>query len=56
MTGRRQLTLISEDKMDAMGIATFANIKQEGTLSQDPGVTEYVVCITRALLEVVPPE
>lgn len=56
MTGRRQLTLISEDKMETMGIATFASLKQQGTLSQDPGVNEYVVCITRALLEVVPPE
>jgi len=56
MTGRRQLTLISEDKMDAMGIATFASLKQQGTLSKDPGVNEYVICITRALLEVVPPE
>jgi predicted Zn-dependent protease len=56
MTGRRQLTLISEDKMDAMGVATFASLKQQGTLSRDPGVNEYVICITRALLEVVPPE
>ena len=56
MTGRRQLTLISEDKMDAMGVAAFASLKQEGKLSEDPGVTEYVVCVTKAIVEVIPPE
>jgi predicted Zn-dependent protease len=56
MTGRRQLTLISEDKMDAMGIAAFASLKQQGKLSQDPEVNEYVVCITKAILEVIPSE
>jgi predicted Zn-dependent protease len=56
MTGRRQLTLISEDKMDALGIATFASLRSEGKLSQDPGVNEYVVCVARTILEVIPPE
>ena len=56
MTGRRQLTLIGEDKMDAMGIAAFASLKSEGKLSKDPGVNEYVICVARAILEVVPPE
>ena len=56
MTGRKQLTLISEDKMDAMGIATFASLKADGKLSQDPGVREYVTCVARAILEVVPQE
>ena len=56
MTGRRQLTLIDEDRMDAMGIAAFASLKADGKLSQDPGVNEYVVCIARAVLEVVPQE
>ena len=56
MTGRRQLTLINEDKMDAMGIAAFSSLKSQGELSQDPGVNEYVTCIARAILEVVPAE
>jgi predicted Zn-dependent protease len=56
MTGRRQLTLISEDKMDAMGIAAFASLKEEGKLSQDPGVNEYVVCVAKAIIEVIPAE
>ena len=56
MTGRRQLTLISEDKMDAMGIAAFSSLKAQGKLSQDPGVNEYVICVARAILEVIPAE
>lgn len=56
MTGRRQLTLMSEEEMHAMGAATFASLKEEGQLSQDPQVNEYIVCVTRAILEVVPQE
>lgn len=54
MTGRRQLTLINEDKMDAMGAAAFASLKEQGELSQDPRLKEYVICVTRAILEVIP--
>ncbi|MGB5222337.1 MAG: hypothetical protein WBN60_14970, partial [Polyangiales bacterium] len=52
MTGRRQLTLIDEDKMDAMGMATFSSLKAQRKLSRDPGVNEYVICVARAILEV----
>ena len=56
MTGRRQLTLVSEDKMDAMGVAAFASLKKDGKLSQDGQVNAYVICVTKAILEVIPPE
>jgi len=56
MTGRRQLTLVPADKMDAMGIAAFASLKQQGEINQDPGVNEYVKCVVVAILEVVPRE
>jgi len=56
MTGRRQLTLIHEDKMDAMGIAAFASLRQDGELNQDPAINEYVRCVVIAILEVVPTE
>jgi predicted Zn-dependent protease len=56
MTGRRQLTLINEDKMDAMGIAAFTSLKQQGKLSQDRAVNAYVVCVARAIVEVISPE
>jgi predicted Zn-dependent protease len=56
MTGRRQLTLIHEDKMDAMGIAAFASLKRDGELTQDLAINEYVRCVVVAILEVIPPE
>ncbi len=39
MTGRRQLTLIDEDKMDAMGIATFSSLKASGSSAEIPAST-----------------
>jgi predicted Zn-dependent protease len=56
MTGRRQLTLINDAKMDSMGLAAFASLKQRGKLSQDPMVNEYVQCVASAILEVIPPD
>jgi len=54
MTGRRQLTLIDDDQMDAMGLATFASLKQQGKLSKDPMVNDYVECVAGAVLAVIP--
>ncbi|MDH3201745.1 MAG: M48 family metallopeptidase [Myxococcales bacterium] len=54
MTGRRQLTLIDDDRMDAMGLAAFASLKQQGELSRDPMVNDYVECVAAAILEVIP--
>jgi len=56
MTGRKQLTLIADDKMDAMGVAAFTSLKQEGKLNHDPVVNAYVTCVVQALLEVIPTE
>lgn len=56
MTGRRQLTLINDSKMDAMGLAAFASLKQKAELSQDPMLTSYVGCVAGAILEVIPTE
>ena len=56
MTGRRQLTLIDDAKMDALGVAAFADLKQEGKLSKDVMVNEYVQCIVAAIVEVIPSE
>jgi predicted Zn-dependent protease len=56
MTGRKQLTLIHDDRMDAMGIAAFASLKQQGELNQDPALNEYVTCVVVAILEVIPTE
>lgn len=54
MTGRRQLTLINDDKMDALGIAAFASLKKEGKLSQDRELNKYVGCVVATIVAVVP--
>ncbi len=54
MTGRKQLTLFPDDKMDAMGIAAFTSLKQEEKLNRDPAVNEYVTCVVGAILGVIP--
>jgi len=54
MTGRRQLTLIGDDKMDAMGIAAFASLRQQGELNQDPAIDGYVACVTAAIVGIIP--
>lgn len=54
MTGRRQLTLIDDERMDAMGLAAFASLKQQGKLSKDVMVNDYVQCIATAILQVIP--
>ena len=56
MTGRKQLTLIDDDKMDALGIAAFSSLKQEGKLSQDDALNAYVNCVAAAIVKVVPKE
>jgi predicted Zn-dependent protease len=56
MTGRKQLTLIHDDKMDAMGIAAFTSLKQQGELNQDPAINEYVRCVVATILDVIPAE
>jgi len=56
MTGRKQLTLIHEDKMDALGVAAFSSLKQQSELNQDPAIKEYVMCVAVAILEVIPAE
>lgn len=54
MTGRRQLTLIDDNKMNAMGLAAFADLKQQGKLSQDQMVNDYVQCVASAIVAVIP--
>ena len=56
MTGRRQLTLIDDAKMDALGIAAFASLKKESKLSQDTELNEYVRCVAAEIIEVIPRE
>lgn len=54
LTGRRQLTLIDDDKMDALGVAAFADLKKEGKVSKDPALTQYVRCVADPILKITP--
>jgi len=56
MTGRKQLTLIADDKMDELGAAAFADLKKQAKLNQDPAVRKYVTCVATAIVNVVPKE
>lgn len=48
--GRAQLKLIPDDQMDAMGVQSFEQIKQETPLAKDPNVQQYVVCIANKII------
>jgi predicted Zn-dependent protease len=54
MTGRKQLTLIDDAKMDALGVAAFTDIKQQGKVEKDPAANAYVRCVSNPILAVIP--
>jgi predicted Zn-dependent protease len=54
MTGRRQLNMVSDEKMNAMGVAAFADLKQKGRVEADPGTNAYVRCVADAIVDVIP--
>lgn len=43
--GRKQVTMVSADKMNQMGAESFEQIKQQEKISKDPAVNAYVQCI-----------
>lgn len=54
MTGRRQLNMISDDKMNAMGIAAFADLKEKGSVQAEPETNAYVRCVADTIVDVIP--
>ncbi len=54
MTGRKQLTLIDDAKMDALGAAAFTDIKQQGKVDRDAAANAYVHCVADPILAVIP--
>ena len=49
-TGRKQLLLVPEDELSAMGEQAFQQIKQEQPIASEPGITRYVRCVTAAVV------
>jgi predicted Zn-dependent protease len=54
MTGRKQLTLVTDGKMDELGVAAFTDLKREGKVAKDAEANAYVQCVASAILQVVP--
>ena len=48
--GRKQLTLISDNEMDSMGVQSFEQIKQQTPATKKKNVQNYVVCIANKII------
>ena len=48
--GRKQLKLVSTDQMDAMGIQSFEQLKQDSPISQDKNIQQYVNCVANKII------
>ncbi|MDN5869875.1 MAG: M48 family metallopeptidase [Nitrococcus sp.] len=53
-TGRSQLMLFPEDKVQAMGVQAYREMKQKLPSVDDPEVTSYVHCVAEAITRVIP--
>ena len=53
-TGRSQLKLMSEQQLSQLGTQSFAQLKQQEPVAQDPAVNRYVRCVTQPLLTQIP--
>lgn len=54
MTGRRQLKLLDDDQMAAMGVATFNDLKQKGEVDESVATNRYVECIVDSIVSALP--
>ena len=50
--GRKQLILLPDSQMNALGSQSFADLKEAQAISRDPRINAYVQCVSRPLLEV----
>ena len=48
--GRSQFKLIPEDQINAMGVQSFEQIKQQTPLSKDQNINQYVLCIANKII------
>ena len=48
--GRKQLKLVSSDQIDAMGIQSFEQMKQDSPVSDDKNIEQYVNCIANKII------
>ena len=50
-TGRKQLIVVPDQQMDAMGVQAFQELKQQEPVSKDPAANTYVRCVSQAILD-----
>lgn len=50
--GRKQLILLPDSQMDALGAQSFADLKRSQSVSRDSTLNAYVQCVSRPLLAV----
>jgi predicted Zn-dependent protease len=55
-TGRKRLALIPNGQMAQMGDRAFQEMVREQPLVSDPRAKQLVACVTRALVDALPPE
>lgn len=48
--GRHQFKLIPEDQINAMGVKSFEQIKQQTPLSKNQNINQYVLCIANKII------
>ena len=48
--GRAQFKLLPDDQMDAMGVQSFAQMKQQTKLSTDENINQYVLCVANKII------
>jgi predicted Zn-dependent protease len=48
--GRSQLKLIPDEQMDAMGVQSFEQLKQQTPLTKDKNIEQYVLCIANKII------
>ena len=48
--GRSQLKLFPDEQMDAMGVQSFEQIKQQTPISKDQNINQYVQCIANKII------
>jgi predicted Zn-dependent protease len=51
-TGRKQLILLPESQMSALGAQAFAQMQQSEPTESDPSLNEYVRCVAKPILAV----
>jgi predicted Zn-dependent protease len=53
-TGRKQLTLLPDSQLDAMGVQAFEQMKAETQTVNDPELVNYVTCVVKPILKELP--